>query len=51
MALRNSDSKQTTFAFLDIDTAGGNASHDRITEIGICFWRDGEDVAAILSFF
>lgn len=31
-----------TFAFLDIETTGGNSSHDRITEIGIRFWRDGE---------
>jgi DNA polymerase-3 subunit epsilon len=31
-----------TFAFLDIETTGGNSSRDRITEIGIRFWRDGE---------
>lgn len=31
----------TTFAFLDIETTGGNAVSDRITEIGIRFWRDG----------
>lgn len=31
----------TTFAFLDIETTGGNSSHDRITEIGIRFWRAG----------
>ena len=30
-----------TFAFLDIETTGGNSSRDRITEIGIRFWRDG----------
>ena len=30
-----------TFAFLDIETTGGNPSHDRITEIGIRFWRAG----------
>jgi DNA polymerase III subunit epsilon len=30
-----------TFAFLDIETTGGNASRDRITEIGIRFWRAG----------
>ncbi|WP_421843683.1 exonuclease domain-containing protein [Marinobacter algicola] len=30
-----------TFAFLDIETTGGNSSHDRITEIGIRFWRAG----------
>ncbi|SFL81830.1 exonuclease domain-containing protein [Marinobacter zhejiangensis] len=34
----------TTFAFLDIETTGGNATSDRITEIGIRFWRDGEEV-------
>lgn len=33
-----------TFAFLDIETTGGNHSHDRITEIGIRFWRAGEVV-------
>lgn len=33
-----------TFAFLDIETTGGNSSHDRITEIGIRFWRAGEVV-------
>jgi DNA polymerase III subunit epsilon len=32
----------TTFAFLDIETTGGNVSCDRITEIGIRYWRDGE---------
>jgi len=36
--------EQTTFAFLDIETTGGNSSHDRITEIGIRFWRGGESV-------
>ncbi|MCK7545477.1 GIY-YIG nuclease family protein [Marinobacter bryozoorum] len=34
----------TTFAFLDLETTGGSAGHDRITEIGIRFWRDGEVV-------
>ncbi|ROT98670.1 DNA polymerase III subunit epsilon [Marinobacter sp. R17] len=33
-----------TFAFLDLETTGGNAMHDRITEIGIRFWRNGEVV-------
>ena len=33
---------QQIFAFLDIETTGGNASRDRITEIGIRFWRGGE---------
>ncbi len=33
---------QQTFAFLDIETTGGNSSRDRITEIGIRFWRAGE---------
>lgn len=33
-----------TFAFLDIETTGGNSSHDRITEIGVRFWRAGEVV-------
>ena len=31
----------STFAFLDLETTGGNASFDRITEIGIRFWRGG----------
>jgi DNA polymerase III subunit epsilon len=34
----------TTFAFLDIETTGGNVSCDRITEIGIRFWRGGHVV-------
>lgn len=34
----------TTFAFLDLETTGGSAAHDRITEIGIRFWRNGEVV-------
>ena len=33
-----------TLAFIDLETTGGNAVHDRITEIGIRFWRDGEKV-------
>lgn len=36
--------KNTTFAFLDIETTGGNSARDRITEIGIQFWRAGEVV-------
>ncbi|WP_404364988.1 exonuclease domain-containing protein [Marinobacter sp.] len=31
-----------TFAFLDLETTGGGAGHDRITEIGIRLWRAGE---------
>jgi len=34
----------STFAFLDIETTGGNNSRDRITEIGIRFWRSGQVV-------
>ncbi len=34
----------TTFAFLDIETTGGNSARDRITEIGIRFWRAGRVV-------
>ncbi|MBS3804928.1 MAG: GIY-YIG nuclease family protein [Oleiphilaceae bacterium] len=30
------------FAFLDLETTGGSSTGDRITEIGIRFWRDGE---------
>ena len=36
--------KTTTFAFLDLETTGGSAATDRITEIGIQFWRAGECV-------
>lgn len=36
--------ESATFAFLDIETTGGNAAHDRITEIGIRFWRSGQVV-------
>lgn len=36
--------QQTTFAFLDLETTGGSAGNDRITEIGICFWRNGEQL-------
>lgn len=35
---------EETFAFLDLETTGGNTQHDRITEIGIRFWRGGEVV-------
>ncbi|WP_273207329.1 exonuclease domain-containing protein [Marinobacter subterrani] len=35
---------KATFAFLDIETTGGNSARDRITEIGIRFWRAGETV-------
>lgn len=34
----------TTFAFLDLETTGGSAATDRITEIGIQFWRAGERI-------
>lgn len=34
--------ESATFAFLDLETTGGNSSRDRITEIGIRFWRAGE---------
>ena len=34
--------ESATFAFLDIETTGGNSARDRITEIGIRFWRAGE---------
>lgn len=44
MKSKNTYLKHTTFAFLDIETTGGNSSHDRITEIGIRFWRSGEEV-------
>lgn len=38
----NSLLESTTFAFLDLETTGGSAGFDRITEIGIRFWRAGE---------
>ncbi|QCF25034.1 DNA polymerase III subunit epsilon [Hydrocarboniclastica marina] len=34
----------TTFAFIDLETTGGNAAWDRITEIGLRLWRNGEVV-------
>src|SRR5680860_35592 len=42
MTSKSTHLRQTTFAFLDNETTGGNSSHDRITEIGIRFWRAGE---------
>lgn len=33
-----------TLAFIDLETTGGNSARDRITEIGIRFWRSGEVV-------
>ncbi len=44
MNSKHSHLTDTTFAFLDIETTGGHASHDRITEIGIRFWRAGKVV-------
>ena len=44
MKTQSSHLKDTTFAFLDIETTGGNSARDRITEIGIRFWRAGEEV-------
>lgn len=34
----------TTFAFIDLETTGGNGTTDRITEIGLRLWRNGEVV-------
>ena len=42
MPSETSHLRDTTFAFLDIETTGGNSTRDRITEIGIRFWRAGE---------
>jgi len=39
MTFKSTHLRQTTFAFLDIETTGGNSSRDRITEVGIRFWR------------
>ena len=44
MPSKHNHLEHTTFAFLDIETTGGNLSRDRITEIGIRFWRAGEVV-------
>ncbi|MCM0613233.1 GIY-YIG nuclease family protein [Marinobacter sediminum] len=44
MTLQSTYLQGSTFAFLDIETTGGNSSRDRITEIGIRFWRAGEQV-------
>ncbi len=42
MASKKHLATSETFAFLDLETTGGNAAYDRITEMGIRFWRDGE---------
>ncbi len=44
MASESTVLESATFAFLDIETTGGNSARDRITEIGIRFWRAGEVV-------
>ena len=41
MTSQSKNLEDNTFAFLDIETTGGNSTHDRITEIGIRFWRSG----------
>ncbi|MGC8120811.1 exonuclease domain-containing protein [Marinobacter sp. VGCF2001] len=41
MTFKQSVLSEHTFAFIDIETTGGNAQRDRITEIGIRFWRNG----------
>ncbi|WP_166263207.1 exonuclease domain-containing protein [Marinobacter caseinilyticus] len=44
MVSKFSPLKTAMFAFLDLETTGGSAAYDRITEIGIRFWRAGETV-------
>jgi len=44
MTSKSMNPDTATFAFLDIETTGGSSTHDRITEIGIRFWRSGEVV-------
>jgi len=44
MAERTTILDTATFAFLDIETTGGSSTSDRITEIGIRFWRGGQAV-------
>lgn len=44
MTSKSTDLDTATFAFLDIETTGGSSARDRITEIGIRFWRAGEVV-------
>lgn len=44
MADKSTTLAHATFAFLDIETTGGSSTSDRITEIGIRFWRGGEVV-------
>lgn len=41
MTFKHEMLSEPTFAFVDIETTGGNAQRDRITEIGIRFWRNG----------
>lgn len=50
MASKSTHLSDTTFAFLDIETTGGNSSHDRITEIGVRFWRAGEVVGDVARY-
>lgn len=40
MTFKHEMLSEPTFAFVDIETTGGNAQRDRITEIGIRFWRN-----------
>ncbi|WP_297790850.1 exonuclease domain-containing protein [uncultured Marinobacter sp.] len=44
MTSKSTDLGAVTLAFLDIETTGGSSTSDRITEIGIRFWREGEVV-------
>ncbi|WP_166257840.1 exonuclease domain-containing protein [Marinobacter salicampi] len=44
MSIRHDLLETTTFAFLDLETTGGSAERDRITEIGIRFWRNGQQL-------
>ncbi|MEX1228179.1 MAG: exonuclease domain-containing protein [Marinobacter sp.] len=42
MVLKKYFTTSEVFAFLDLETTGGNAAYDRITEVGIRFWQNDE---------
>ncbi len=49
MTFKHEMLSEPTFAFVDIETTGGNAQRDRITEIGIRFWRNGAVVGGMAN--
>lgn len=43
--MKSSDIESAVFAFVDIETTGGNSERDRITEIGIKTLANGQETA------